>query len=192
VSAKNQTTGIAYVYAKALFELACESQQRVEVREELSRLAELLSGTAGLELFFENPSVFRRAKKQLLARAFEGQVSPLIYHFLLVLAAKDRLAWLGSAIKAYNEMDDVHEGRVEGKLVTAVPLSEAEVADVAARFSAKLSKQVKLALVVDPSIIAGMKVEIGGEVYDATVSRDLERFHQRLSERLQSRLLSVD
>lgn len=185
------TTSIADVYAQALFELACERDQREAVGAELSDLGEVLKQVATLQKFLENPTVSRQEKQQCLVRAFAEKVSPLAYHFLQVLARKDRLAELARAIEAYKRLDDAYVGRVEGRLITAVAMDEEAIAAVARKFSDKLGKQVHLVLEVDPEIIGGMKVEIAGEIYDGSVASDLQRFGRRLSDMLMTRLTSV-
>jgi len=62
-----------------------------------------------------------------------------------------------------------HEGVKEANIVSAFPMDDATlkalVADLEARFKAKLNVTVS----VDPELIGGVKIAVGDEVIDASV-----------------------
>ena len=69
---------------------------------------------------------------------------------------------------------------IVGVLRTAQPLDFYTHDEIAARFSDVLGEHVLLQQVVDPELIAGIQVEVGGRVYDGSVRGQLERISDLL------------
>ena len=62
----------------------------------------------------------------------------------------------------------------------ARPLPDAEVDRLAAALTAQYGRPVHLNLLVDPSVLGGIRVEIGDDVIDGTVSSRLDDARRRL------------
>ena len=58
-------------------------------------------------------------------------------------------------------------------MTTAVPLTEAEEQRLAGRLAQLYGREVSLKIDVDPRIIGGVRVKVGSDLYDGTVSRRL-------------------
>jgi len=63
----------------------------------------------------------------------------------------------------------------------AAPLSEAETTRLAAALARKYGREVHLNVVVDPAVVGGIKVSIGDDVIDGTVSSRLEGAQRALA-----------
>ena len=74
---------------------------------------------------------------------------------------------------------------VQGKGVAVVrvarALSDADAGRLAAALSAQYGKEIHLNVIVDPAVVGGIKVEIGDEVIDGTVSTRLDDAGRRLA-----------
>ena len=68
-------------------------------------------------------------------------------------------------------------------VVTAVPLDDARRAAVAKALTQAAGCAVTLNERVDPAIIGGMIARVGSTVYDASVTRQLEKMRQQLLEK---------
>ncbi len=63
---------------------------------------------------------------------------------------------------------------LQGKMLSAKPLDAAEQSAVERRFSALLGQEVRLETQVDPSLLGGVRVEVGGRAFDGSLQRQLQ------------------
>ncbi|KAB5608152.1 F0F1 ATP synthase subunit delta [Bifidobacterium jacchi] len=71
-----------------------------------------------------------------------------------------------------------HMGESMITVTTAAPLSLDQVKRLVSIYSAKLNHPVHINSVVDPSVIGGMRIQVGDEVTDNTVVAQLEKLHR--------------
>jgi F-type H+-transporting ATPase subunit delta len=71
-------------------------------------------------------------------------------------------------------------GRIEASVVSARPLSDEEKDKLAATFRAKLGKDVRLNVTVDPTLLGGLTVRIGDTLYDGSLKGKLSRLEKML------------
>ena len=175
----NETkSSIAYVYAKALLELAIERDLVQSLREELEELRILIHGERELALFLESPSIRTEQKIESMKRIFGSNVSELMLDFLCVLATRDRLALLEEIPLSYAKLDDERQGYVSGTVTTAVELSEEELSEITERVCSILNQKVRLKSIVDPAIIGGIILQVEDTVMDNSLSCSLRRFEK--------------
>jgi len=62
---------------------------------------------------------------------------------------------------------------VNGKIITAMPLSDTQLRSVVERFEKKLGQGVSFTQAVDPSLIGGVIVDIDGRLYDVSIKSQL-------------------
>ncbi len=72
-------------------------------------------------------------------------------------------------------------GRTVATVFAAAALDPAQLKRLGASLSERYGAEVTLNLVVDPSVVGGVRVEIGDDVIDATVSSRLNDLRQRLA-----------
>lgn len=75
-----------------------------------------------------------------------------------------------------------HLGDEEVSVTAAVPLSETQVERLRKVYTARLGHSVRINVIVDPSVIGGMRIRAGSEVIDNTVVAQLHALHARLDE----------
>ena len=90
----------------------------------------------------------------------------------------------GSVDAALEEFLDVAAEALEETVVTvhtARELSEADQERLAKALSAQYSTTVQLHVVLDPTLIGGLRVEIGDDVIDGSVSNRLDDAKRRIA-----------
>lgn len=65
-------------------------------------------------------------------------------------------------------------------ITTAVKLSAKQLSDLAAAIEKKYGKQIKYEQVVDPNVIGGIRVKIGSQQIDRTISHKLAQLKNQL------------
>ncbi len=71
--------------------------------------------------------------------------------------------------------------RIRAGVRSATPLSEEMLAEVTRVFDRVTGKRVVATVAVEPELIAGVVVEVGGRVYDGSVRTQLEKLHRQMA-----------
>lgn len=165
---------VATTYAEALYESAAEAGTVDAVTSELASFATAMRETAELRAVLENPEIDLRQKKGAVAALAEG-ANPLVANFLQVLLDRGRISELPEISDAVQDRVARAQERLEVEAVTAVPLDDALRATVVESITAKTGKGVDLTETVDPEIVGGLMLRIGGVVVDGSVRHRLEQ-----------------
>ena len=72
-------------------------------------------------------------------------------------------------------------GRSVATVVSAAPLSDAQLERLTTALSKRYGAQVSINTLVDPTVVGGLRVQIGDDVIDASVSTRLHDLRQRLA-----------
>lgn len=164
---------LARKYSSAIFELAQEEDQLVPYGEQLRGVLDELAAVPGIWSYFGNPLIQRSDKKALLAKLFEGELSGNVYHFLLLLVDKRRMALYPAIVEDFEALSNEARGIVIADVTTAHGIGDAQRAQLKERLEAVTGKDVKLRLHEDPKIIGGVIVRIGDKRIDGSVTGKL-------------------
>jgi F-type H+-transporting ATPase subunit delta len=169
-------------YAEAL--LNASGDQVNAVVEELEEIeTEVLQAQPRFASILASPSVSIVDKDRILVDTFEGRALPMLVQFLRVLNRHGRLGMLRSVILQARATLDRRQNRKPVTVRSAVPLDEGQKEAVLARLASMVNATPVITLEVDPSLIGGLVVQVGDDVYDASVRTRLERLRGRLLER---------
>lgn len=167
---------VAQRYAKALFALGQqEGMSKLEqYGENLSALEGILEEAPELDRLFRNPVISIAEKRNVLSRILGTVgVDPVVKHFCLLLADKERLPLFGEIVESFGKLLDEAWGIVRGRLLTAVNLSKEQQSGILARLEKQTSRQIALKFEVDPSILGGVVLQVGDNVLDASLRAQL-------------------
>ena len=87
---------------------------------------------------------------------------------------------VGAALNAYQLVAASVKGQGVAKVRVARPLADGELARLNEALRTQYGQDIHLDVIVDPQILGGMRVEIGDDVIDGTVSSRLEDAHRKL------------
>jgi F-type H+-transporting ATPase subunit delta len=176
----NKTAAIRY--ARALLDVAVKEKADLEqIERELAQFAALFTQYPLLEKVLTNPAVpvprKRAAVADLLAHA---KFSPIVSKLLTLVADRDRLVLVPELLAAYGERLLDYRNVVRAEVTTAAPIGDERTQAIQRGLANLTGRTVKLSTKVDQSIIGGMVARIGSTVYDASVTRQLERMREKL------------
>jgi F-type H+-transporting ATPase subunit delta len=162
---------LARVYAQALLDSALKVSPSAPdaVGDELTQFVTEVAANPAVARFLSSLAVGSKAKAAALAPALQGRVSDLLRGFVGVLAANNRLDLLRGVEAAYRRILDERAGRVPVKVTTAVPLTDAQKAELTGTLKAALTREPVVSARVDPDILGGMIVQVGDSVVDTSV-----------------------
>lgn len=171
-------------YARALFEVALQEKADLDVIErDLAGFQDLFDREPTLKRVMLNPAVpaprKRGAMTDLTAHA---QPSIIVAKLLVLLAERDRLVLLPDLLASYRDRLLGYRGVVRAEVTTSAPLDTARAETIRQRLAQLTGHTVALQTRVDPSIVGGLVARLGSTVYDASVTRQLEKMRERLAQ----------
>ncbi len=183
---ESQPDALSAVYARSLFELA-EAKGGQEKAEktlgELEEIIELARQDPRFSEFLSSRVLGTEARDKALVRILENAVTGLTLRFLRLLNEKGRLGLLIPITGAYDQILQDRFGRVEVDVFTPGPVSADELRRLKERLGATLGKEVIVHPYTDSQMIGGVKLRIGDQLVDASVSTRLRKMRDQLEER---------
>jgi F-type H+-transporting ATPase subunit delta len=171
-------------YARALFDVALKEADVEKAQDDLQQFADLVSRHELLSHTLGNPAVpaaRKRAVVQALLDRARG-TTPVVAKLILLLADRDRLALLPDVATAYRERLMDHQKLIRGEVTTAVPIAPEKVRALEQGLGRATGRRVVLESRVDPSIIGGVITRIGSTVYDGSITTQLQKMKEALTE----------
>ena len=150
-------------YAEALFELAQDSKQEIAWMSELKQVAQVITSVSELSQILAHPSIPRVKKKEIIQTAFESELDTTVFRFLLVLNEHDKISDAYEACYRKRHRIEIV------KVTSASKLDEDQLSRLKEMLEKKLNKTLELEVQVDPSLIAGIKVQASDLVMDNTL-----------------------
>lgn len=171
---------IAKRYAVALFEAAQEKQQTLSVQADLKELQKVFAGEKQFDELLISPKFSIQKKKELIGQLFSG-ANQLVLNTLYVLIDAGRIEEIGNLIEDFQELANEASGVAEAKVYSTRLLSDEESTAISTAFAHKVGKQsLHIENIIDPSLIGGIRLQIGNQIYDSSVSAKLARLERQL------------
>jgi F-type H+-transporting ATPase subunit delta len=172
---------VAGTYAEALYQAAADQGAVADVSADLAVLGDVLDSRSDVGRVLHNPQVDSRVKKAAVA-GLAGSVSPLTVNLLQVLIDRGRLEDLEPITTSFEERVADAEGRIPVEVTTAIPLPDDLRAQFAARIEEQTGKTPEITERVDPEIIGGLVLRVGGVVTDASVRGRLDGLRRSIAD----------
>ena len=166
-------------YADAAFEIGRADGTLDEWERDLVSLREAL-GNEQLRRVVQHPAIPFAEKERVLRQVASGVArEPLSLALLMV--RRGRPGAIDAMVDRFRELVRRERGVSLAEVRTALPLDEEERTAIAARLRALTGDRIEMNEVVDESLIGGVSVRIGDQLYDASVRSRLERLRARLT-----------
>jgi F-type H+-transporting ATPase subunit delta len=171
-------------YARAVLDVAIKEKANPEqIEREFADFAALLDAQPALKKVLTNPAVPVPRKRAAMAALVERTgLTPIVSKLLVLLAERDRLILLPDLLAAYRDRLADYRKIVRAEVTTAAPLSPERVQQIQKNLAEVTGRSVTLQTRVDPTILGGLVAKVGSVVYDASITRQLEKLKQRLVE----------
>ncbi len=166
----------------ALVDSAADERELLGIRADVESFLEQLCGSRELRDVLLS-TVFSTEEKKAVVEDFLEAASFLEItkrFILLVLEMEKVAALLGSKEAVLARLDEA-VGKVTAEITSAGNLSQSDIERLSTALRAATGKTVEVSLKVDPSMIGGIKAQVGDKVYDNSVRTQLERIRGILS-----------
>lgn len=177
--------GAARRYARALLDVALErgGATPATVRRELQEALSALRSHNDLQGVLAHPAVNAERKKRIVSALWAGRTeSDLVVRLLTLLVERNRTALLPEIERIFAELWNAHRGVVAAEAVTAEPLDAEGRRSLADALGRATGSEVELTTRVEPRILGGVLVKMGGRIYDGTVRGRLRALREHLTQ----------
>lgn len=163
---------------RAELRVAAREHQLDDVEDELFRFERLVQSEPGLRDALGDRSVPLANRQQLAAGLLEGKVT-LITIALAKRAVKARERTFAATVEGYLNLAADARNRATAVVRVARPLDEDQANRLRSVLAKQAGREVDLQVIVDASVLGGVRVELGDEVLEGTVASRLKDARQR-------------
>ena len=154
---------------------------RDDIDAELFAVARAVAANPELELALGSRLGDATAKGALVEKILAGRASEATTLIVSSLVQQSRDRRVRTLLSRALRIVADQRGRTVATVHAAAPLSTDQLTRLQNTLGARYGAEVALNVVVDPAVVGGVRVEIGDDVIDATVSSRLSDLRQRLA-----------
>lgn len=176
------TARVAARYAKALLSLAQERGDVEAVGRDLETLHVVLRGSHDLVLLLQSPIVKADKKQAVLDAVLGDHLSDLTTSFLKILVTKGREGLVVDMVDEGQRQLNILRNIQEASVTTAVPLTEELRQRILGQMAKVHDGEVDMVEHVNPDILGGYILQMGDQMIDASVKRQLRSLGRELTE----------
>jgi ATP synthase F1 delta subunit len=159
-----------------------EEQNRKRINDDFKSVADICREDDSLIQFLAAPQIGDDDKAATVERIFSGKIADRLYDLLQLLVSKHRSSFMVEIAEEFEKLVLDRAGVVKTRLITAVGLSDQEVAAIREKLSVVTGKSIEIETLVDPGIIGGVIAIVGDKIIDRSIKHDLRLLRDRLME----------
>ena len=167
-----ESVTIARPYAEAAYRIAQETGAQGIWAARLQRLS-MIAQDGDMASVMGNPRLSAEQVAELFISLSEDSDATL-GSFIRTLAENRRLALLPEISRLFDLAKSQEEGVKEAVVHSAFPIDDAQVSTLLKQLEARFGTRLTGRVVIDPSLIGGVKVAVGDQVLDASVRGKLD------------------
>jgi F-type H+-transporting ATPase subunit delta len=176
-SAADLVDGIEELAVRA----AAVADASADVEAELFSFSRTIADNPELELALGSRLGDASSKAALVESLLKGRASEAATLIAASLIRNPRERRVRQVLARATRMVADQRGRTVATVVSARPLSTAQVERLTAALSKRYGGSVTINTVIDPDVVGGLRVQIADDVIDASVSSRLADLRQRLA-----------
>ncbi|MGA1530288.1 MAG: ATP synthase F1 subunit delta [Kiritimatiellia bacterium] len=167
-------------YAKALFELSLEKDAMEQIRADLTNLTLLIDASPEWRTFVREPSGPKSLREKAIFELLKPKCHQITANFIALLDHRSRLPLLEIMVEEWMALYDRHQGIIRATVLSAVTLTAQQKDALTEKLSQRYDHRVVIDARVDASLIGGIRILIGDQVYDYSVESQLQQLQKRL------------
>lgn len=178
MSARNGGSLAARSYAQALFNAASTQGVVQRLVEETKMVSSLLHQQAGLRHFLEGPHISREKKRELVDKAFQNRVNPLLLSLLYMMVDRERATLLPDILVNFQEIAERAEGVFPATVTSARELGFQEKLKLKSALEKHTGANLRIKYEVDPRLLGGIVFRFRDLLIDGSVRNGLEQLRR--------------
>ena len=170
-------------YSLALYELAIENSELVEIENHSSSIINLIIANEDFKSLIKDPTNKKEDQLNVLEKISDQyKLNKLLTKFLGFLIFKRRFFYVDKILKSFIETCSIKRGELKAELVSAKNLNENEVNDIKEELTKNFGSKIKLNYTHDASLIGGLIVQVGSTMVDTSIKNKLQQIENRMIE----------
>lgn len=165
---------------QALFTVGERAGSLDDTEDELFRFGRVVDREPALRSALADPALPGERKSVLLAALLENRASEATRRLVREAVLYPRGRTLDRALEEYGRAAAARRDRLVARVRSAVPLTSEQTDRLASALHAAYGRAVHLNVEVDPSVVGGISVRVGDEVFDGTIAHRLAEARRRL------------
>lgn len=166
-------------YAFALLEVAKENNKVEDYRKDIITIYESLKENEDFAKLLAATNIDKEERYKIIESVLKDFDAEIV-NYVKIIVKNNRAYYLIKILKETIYRFDDYLNIEEGKLISAIEMSDEQVEKIVKALESTLNKRVSLKRIVDPSLIGGFKVMLKNDIYDATVLRKLHNIKKKL------------
>ncbi|MEM7395568.1 MAG: ATP synthase F1 subunit delta [Verrucomicrobiota bacterium] len=167
-------------YARAVFDLAHQSDRLDPVYDDMKSVRALASESPEFAGFINNPLIPVEKRQTVLKALFSKKLETIALQFLYLLNEKGRLGLLDEVCDHLETLVLDLKKRLKIHVVSARPLEKEQLATIKKKMSKRFGREIEADVSDDPALLGGFKIHVGDQVFDSSLAHRLELFKQQL------------
>ena len=164
--------------AETLLASADKDDKLADVEDELFRFGQIVAGNPALAVTLSDPGAPMERRVKLVQDLLKGKVQLVTGKLVEVALQGFGGRSFETSLTRLVELTAARRDREVAYVTVAKPLTDAEEEALAGKLSDMYGRQVSLKIDVDPSVIGGVSVRLGSDLYDGTILRRLTAARQ--------------
>ena len=162
--------------------MAAETEGSLDkVEEELFRFGRAIDANADLQMALTDPATSPEVKSGIVTTLLDGKAETVTVLLLSHTTSHLRGRRIQDAVTALSELAGRRRGQLIANVRTAVSLSKEQAKRLTKALAQLHGRDIELNVIVDESVVGGIEVQIGDEVFDGTISSKLEQARRRMT-----------
>lgn len=176
-------TGVSRRYATAIVDAAAAQGEAAleQVTKELESFVSMVRGSPDLKHLLLSPTFSTTERERVLNAVLERiGLSELTTRFLKLIGQRNRFTAIDDIARAVRRQADLRANRVRADVQAAAPLSPDAQESLRRALEKRTGKAIDLHIAIDPSLLGGVRTQIGSVVLDGTLRSQLEQLRESL------------
>ncbi|MEO6828021.1 MAG: F0F1 ATP synthase subunit delta [Microbacteriaceae bacterium] len=155
--------------------------ERASLESELFAFGSAVTSDPQLELALGSQLGSVEAKVSLVDALLVGKANDATIAIVRQLVRQPRGRSLRSSAAAAAAIVADEAGLAIATVTSAVPLTSAQLERLSGQLSTQYSRRIKLNVLIDPAVIAGLRIRIGDDVVDGTIASRINDVKMRIA-----------
>lgn len=175
------SSGTAQAYAEAIHAFAVAEDALDVVETELTSIAEVVTGDAKALARLSDRQLPVEQRLRILDGGVLATAHPATRAALAMLIAAERIGHVRDVATALAERSATDVGSTYAEVQVAQPLTKTQTKALQSALEAATGAKLTMHVVVDPTVVGGVRARVGDTVIDGSVARRLSQLRTRIN-----------